>query len=66
MTRAKALEAVDAALADGVKKLFGVLVSNVLAGEDPEGCARRFGAGLAFHRDARAKAAAEIEKTFPE
>lgn len=64
MTREKALAAVDDAFADGVRRLFGVLLSNLAAGT-PDAAAL-FHAGVARHDEAHSLAMKEVEAIFPE
>lgn len=65
MKRQQVHDALDAAFADGVKLLFGVLVQGVISG-DTEGAQGRFEKGISFHDDAYARASAAIDKIFPE
>lgn len=65
MKRADAQRAIDDAFADGLKKLFAVMVDNLEAGEPTKGI-KEFTAGLGFHDEAHANASAVIEKIFPE
>jgi hypothetical protein len=67
MKRAQAQAALDAAFADGMSRLFGVLVTNFIPGGDgPEEGIKRFGIGLDAHRDAHASASAVIDSIFSE
>lgn len=64
MNRSKAMEAVDAGAAEGVKNLFFVLVRNLIVEE--AGAAGKFAAGVKGHVEAHRIATAEVEIIFPE
>lgn len=67
MTRAKALEAVDEAFADGIKRLFAMLVTSLTTDEHhPDEALNRFTHGVAAHDDAHSRASSAVEKIFPE
>lgn len=62
---ADALKAVDEAFADGVKKLFGVLVTNAIDGSTTaERAADRFSVGFAIHCHVHQAATAIVERHF--
>lgn len=65
MTRAEAQKAIDEAFADGLKRMFAVLVNGLEEGE-PTRAMKNFTNGLAIHDDAHSKASAAIDKIFPE
>lgn len=67
MTRQQAQQAVDDAMADGVKKAFGVLVLAFIGSDiGHEEALKRFETGLAIHDEAHSKATAAVERIFPE
>lgn len=65
MNRADAMRAIDDAFADGLKKMFAVLVDGLIEGETSKAI-KAFTGGLSFHDEAHAKASAAIEQIFPE
>lgn len=66
MDRKQAQQAVDDAMADGIKKLFGVLVQALMADGGHEDALKRFETGLHVHDEAHSKASAAVERIFPE
>lgn len=62
MTRESAQRAIDDGFADGLKRLFSVLVSNLGAGE--KDALAKFQRGLANHDEAHSAASGIIEKIF--
>lgn len=66
MNRAQAIAALDEAFADGVKRLFGLLVQRLEGGEDHSSVLTAFQVGVTFHSEAYALAKAAVETIFPE
>lgn len=64
MTKAKVIEAIDDAFADGLKNLFAKLVSGLETEDDPIPSVERFKKGVAFHDDAHSRALAAVETIF--
>lgn len=65
MKRADAQQAIDEAFADGLKRMFGVLVDDLIS-QKQEDAVKEFTRGVSFHDEAHAKASAVIEQIFPE
>lgn len=66
MTRAQAQQAVDEAMADGVKRLFGILTLAFMSDTGHGEALERFEKGLGVHDEAHSKATAAVERIFPE
>lgn len=66
MNRAKATEALDAAFASGVAKLYFMLVSSLETDPGGPSAAQRFKAGLESHAAGHAVALTQVETIFPE
>lgn len=66
MTRAEAQRAVDDAMADGIKKSFGILALAFMADTGHDEALKRFEKGLAIHDEAHSRATAAVERIFPE
>lgn len=66
MNRSAAQQAIDAAFADGIRKLFTVLVTGLEGKDRPEDIVGRFERGIHVHDEAHARATSAIDKIFPE
>lgn len=66
MTKAKAQSAIDEAFTDGLKMLFGVMVSNLGLAQTRDDALIRFERGVSIHDDAHSKASVAIDRIFPE
>lgn len=69
MNRGEAQRAIDEAFADGLKKLYGVLVQGLTSDAgtiNHSEAVKRFAAGVAVNDEAHARASETVEKIFPE
>lgn len=66
MERKQAQQAVDDAMADSFKTLFGVLVLALQSDPGHDEALARFEKGLAVRDEAHSKATAAVERIFPE
>lgn len=66
MTRQQAQQAVDDAMVDGVKRLFGILALAFMSDNGHGEAIERFEKGLNVHDEAHAKASSAVERIFPE
>jgi hypothetical protein len=64
MNREATLRAIDEAFVDGVKHLYGPLVSGLETNQPPDDLIAKFRSALGFHCDAHAKAKAVIDRYF--
>lgn len=66
MDRKQAQQAVDDAMADSFKTLFGVLVQAFQSDTGHDEALSRFEKGLAVRDEAHSKATSAVERIFPE
>lgn len=66
MNLRQAQQAIDDAMADSFKVLFGTLVTALTSDAGHDEALRRFEAGLHIRDEAHARATAAVERIFPE